>query len=185
MLFETPLKIYWFIVIATREMFLFTFASCGANQSEACNFGWKLGESGIAVTFLHQTSKHIIFFLKFLCFNSYLYGRGVETLPHFSTRSRSVPARSHGLLIKRYQIRFTAAVAVVFVEECSKHFKAGLCACAQRASRIFASFTLNFLQRPSIPCGATPTPILVLGVIFADRLAADVPPTPRSTFLFL
>ena len=30
---------------------------------------------------LHQTSKHIIFFLKFLCFNSYLYGSLPPILP--------------------------------------------------------------------------------------------------------
>ena len=73
LLFEAPLKIYWFIVIATRELLLLTFASCGANQSEACFLGeiWVKVES--LSPLLHQTSKHIIFFLKLLWFNSYLY----------------------------------------------------------------------------------------------------------------
>ena len=43
-------------------------------------FGGKLEERNCRHTLPHQTSKHIIFFLKFLCFISYLYAPKVKLL---------------------------------------------------------------------------------------------------------
>ena len=64
------------LIGATGELLLFTIAPLGDNQSEAWILGSFWGQWNCCHPLLHQTSEHIIFFFKFLCFISYLNGNG-------------------------------------------------------------------------------------------------------------